>query len=91
MPTAAQRDEYRKIARHLSRRGQPLPARHRCGDIYALVVARFKEIGVNSTSMLSGHGVGGWWHRQEPVIARGNPMPLEEGMVIAVEPHVDHC
>jgi DNA mismatch repair protein MutL len=42
------------------------------------------------TSMLAGHSVGAWWHQQEPVIARGNPRRLEEGMVIAMEPHVNH-
>jgi Xaa-Pro aminopeptidase len=42
------------------------------------------------TSMLAGHSVGAWWHQQEPVISRGNPRRLEEGMVIAMEPHVDH-
>ncbi|MEA2908140.1 MAG: hypothetical protein QOJ15_221, partial [Bradyrhizobium sp.] len=31
-----------------------------------------------------------WWHQQEPVISRDNPRRLEEGMVIAMEPHVDH-
>jgi Xaa-Pro aminopeptidase len=34
-----------------------------------------------------GHGVGCWWHQQEPVLARGNPTVLEEGMVLALEPH----
>jgi Xaa-Pro aminopeptidase len=34
--------------------------------------------------------VGAWWHQQEPVISRDNPRRLEEGMVIAMEPHVDH-
>ena len=41
-------------------------------------------------SMLAGHSVGAWWHQQEPVISCDNPRRLEEGMVIAMEPHVDH-
>ena len=41
-------------------------------------------------TMLAGHSVGCWWHQQEPVIARGNPCRLEEGMVIAMEPHINH-
>jgi Xaa-Pro aminopeptidase len=41
-------------------------------------------------SMLAGHSVGAWWHQQEPVISRDHPRRLEEGMVIAMEPHVDH-
>ena len=40
--------------------------------------------------MLAGHSVGAWWHQQEPVISRGNSRRLEEGMVIAMEPHVNH-
>jgi Xaa-Pro aminopeptidase len=40
--------------------------------------------------MLAGHSVGCWWHQQEPIIRRGNPWRLEQGMVIAMEPHVNH-
>jgi Xaa-Pro aminopeptidase len=60
------------------------------GDVYAFVVDAFAKAGMSYHSMLAGHGVGCWWHQQEPVISRGNPIPLEEGMVIAMEPHVDH-
>jgi Xaa-Pro aminopeptidase len=89
-PTTAQRNAYRKV------RDVYRAAIDRCrpgavaGDIYAFVVARFADIGVNYRSMLAGHSVGCWWHQQEPVIARGNATALEEGMVIAMEPHVDH-
>ncbi len=47
-------------------------------------------VGLGYHSMLAGHSVGCWWHQQEPVISRGNPRVLEEGMVIAMEPHVNH-
>jgi Xaa-Pro aminopeptidase len=40
--------------------------------------------------MIAGHSVGAWWHQQEPVISRGNPRVLEDGMVIAMEPHLGH-
>jgi Xaa-Pro aminopeptidase len=36
------------------------------------------------------NSVGCWWHRQEPIIRRGNPWRLEQGVVIAKEPHVNH-
>jgi Xaa-Pro aminopeptidase len=36
------------------------------------------------------NSVGCWWHQQEPIIRRGNPWRLEQGMVIAMEPHVNH-
>lgn len=60
------------------------------GDVYAFVVDAFGKAGMPYHSMLAGHSVGCWWHQQEPVISRGNPIRLEEGMVIAMEPHVDH-
>ena len=60
-------------------------------EIYQFVVEKFEAAaGMAYKSMLAGHNVGGWWHQQEPVIARGNPRVLEEGMVIAMEPHVNH-
>jgi hypothetical protein len=31
------------------------------------------------TSQLAGHGVGCWWHQQEPVIARGNKSCWKRG------------
>jgi Xaa-Pro aminopeptidase len=39
--------------------------------------------------MLIGHGVGPWWHQQEPILRRKSPHILEEGMVLALEPHVN--
>ncbi|MGH8736958.1 MAG: M24 family metallopeptidase [Burkholderiales bacterium] len=87
-PSTEQREMYRKV-RHIygSAIEQCRPG-ITAGEVYGFVVDRFKEIGVDYTSMLAGHGVGCWWHQQEPVISRGNPTPLEEGMVIAMEPHV---
>ncbi|HVX99030.1 MAG TPA: Xaa-Pro peptidase family protein [Pseudorhodoplanes sp.] len=89
-PTAEQSASYRKI-RDIYR-----AACDRCrpgvlaGDVYAFVVQAFAKAGMKYHSMLAGHSVGCWWHQQEPVISRGNPIRLEEGMVIAMEPHVDH-
>ena len=60
------------------------------GEVYEAVLARFAAADLPFHSMLAGHSVGCWWHQQEPVISRGNPRRLEEGMVIAMEPHVDH-
>ena len=39
--------------------------------------------------MLIGHGVGAWWHQQEPILRRKSELVLEEGMVLALEPHVN--
>jgi Xaa-Pro aminopeptidase len=60
------------------------------GDVHRFVVERFADIGIEYRSILAGHSVGCWWHQQEPVISRGNPRRLESGMVIAMEPHVNH-
>ena len=58
------------------------------GDVYASVVQRYAAMGVRFTPVIAGHGVGCWWHQQEPLIRAGNPMLLEEGMVLALEPFV---
>ena len=51
-----------------------------------MVVQEFARHGWTYTGALAGHGVGCWWHQQEPIIARGNRIVLEEGMVLALEP-----
>jgi Xaa-Pro aminopeptidase len=47
-------------------------------------------IGARTIPMLCGHGVGCWWHQQEPLIAAGAAHRLEAGMVLALEPYLDH-
>ncbi|HEX5080028.1 MAG TPA: Xaa-Pro peptidase family protein [Geminicoccaceae bacterium] len=89
-PSDQQRQEYRTI-RDLYR-----AACDRCrpgvtaGEVYAFVVESFAAAGIEYRSMLAGHSVGAWWHQQAPIIAKGEPTPLEAGMVIAMEPHVNH-
>jgi Xaa-Pro aminopeptidase len=89
-PSAEQRRQY-AVIRDIYRAGNDmlLPGRT-AGEVYQFIVERFADAGMTYTSMLAGHSVGAWWHQQEPVISRGNPRRLEEGMVIAMEPHVDH-
>ena len=60
------------------------------GEVYEFVVKEFARHGWSYTSQLAGHGVGCWWHQQEPVISRGNKFVLEEGMVLALEPAKDY-
>jgi Xaa-Pro aminopeptidase len=60
------------------------------GEVYAYVVESFAEAGFAYQMILAGHSVGAWWHQQAPIIASGEPTPLEAGMVIAMEPHVNH-
>jgi len=89
-PSAEQQRQY-AVIRDIYRAAndQLIPGRT-AGEVYRFVVERFAAIGITYKSMLAGHSVGAWWHQQEPVISRDNPRRLEEGMVIAMEPHVDH-
>jgi Xaa-Pro aminopeptidase len=88
--SATQRQEY-AIARdvYLSSCEQLRPGRT-AGEVYDFVVKKFASVGMDYHHMIAGHSVGAWWHQQEPVISRGNPRVLEEGMVIAMEPHIGH-
>ena len=89
-PSAEQTRQY-TVIRDIYRAAndQLLPGKT-AAEIYQFVVEKFEAAGMAYKSMLAGHSVGAWWHQQEPVIARGNPRVLEEGMVIAMEPHVNH-
>jgi Xaa-Pro aminopeptidase len=89
-PTQEQRDEYRVIRDlYRSANEQLLPGRT-AGEVYQFIVERFAEIGVTYNSIIAGHSVGTWWHQQEPIIGRDSKWRLEPGMVIAMEPHINH-
>ena len=60
------------------------------GELYDFVVDRFARIGWEYRAGLMGHSVGPWWHQQEPIFCRGGRISLERGMVIALEPFLDH-
>jgi Xaa-Pro aminopeptidase len=62
----------------------------RVGDLYDYVMNEFQKNNWSYNSLLIGHGVGAWWHQQEPILRRGSDVLLEEGMVLALEPHKDH-
>lgn len=88
-PTAAQKRDYAtNIAVH---RG--LMDRCRAGahvhDLWAWTMGEYRKAGWPDHYMLIGHGVGGWWHQQEPILRRQSPHVLEPGMVLALEPHVN--
>jgi Xaa-Pro aminopeptidase len=69
---------------------------HKCrpgvtaGEIYAFVVEEFKKNGIEYTASLVGHGMGPWFHQQEPVLRRNSDIVIEEGMIIAIEPQRLH-
>jgi len=62
----------------------------RVGDLYDFVMNEYRRVGWSYNSLLIGHGVGAWWHQQEPILRRNSDKVLEAGMVLALEPHKDH-
>jgi Xaa-Pro aminopeptidase len=60
------------------------------GEIYAYVVDAFDKEGIDYTASLVGHGMGPWFHQQEPVLRKNSDLMLEDGMILAVEPQRQH-
>jgi Xaa-Pro aminopeptidase len=60
------------------------------GEIYSFVVDLFKKNNIEYTASLVGHGMGPWFHQQEPVLRRDSEIAIEEGMILAVEPQRLH-
>jgi Xaa-Pro aminopeptidase len=89
-PSAEQRAQYRVIRDIYRACAERCRAGITADELYCHVVEKFAAAGMRYTTMLAGHGVGCWWHQQEPIIRRGSRWRLEEGMVIAMEPHVNH-
>jgi Xaa-Pro aminopeptidase len=85
-PSAAQRAEfttYRDIYRATIDRCRPGAT---AGSIYQFASDEMAKVGRRVASTLVGHGVGPWWHQQMPILAKDSPVPLEEGMALALEP-----
>ncbi|MSQ54769.1 MAG: aminopeptidase P family protein [Betaproteobacteria bacterium] len=61
----------------------------RVHDLWQFTMREYGRRGWPDNYMLIGHGVGAWWHQQEPILRRRSEHVLEEGMVIALEPHVN--
>ncbi len=59
-------------------------------DIYHYANDRFHAAGFQGNVALAGHGVGAWWHQQEPYMVPSSERVLEEGMVVALEPHIGY-
>ncbi len=62
----------------------------KASDVHHFTESKFREAGYNDRVSLAGHGVGPWWHQQEPYIVPTCHDELEEGMVLAMEPHVGY-
>jgi Xaa-Pro aminopeptidase len=89
-PSAAQLEEYRINLEIYRATIDRCRAGTRVGDLFDYVMAEFDRHGWAYKSLLVGHGVGAWWHQQEPILRRGSDVVLESGMVLALEPHKDH-
>jgi Xaa-Pro aminopeptidase len=60
------------------------------GEIYGFAKAEFEKKGIDYTASLVGHGMGPWFHQQEPVLRSNSDIVLENGMILAVEPQRLH-
>ena len=60
------------------------------GEVYGFALAEFKRKGIDYPASLVGHGIGPWFHQQEPVLRRNSEIVLEKGMMLAVEPQRLH-
>ena len=89
-PSALQREEYRINLEIYRETRDRCRAGARVHDLYQFVMDAFGKHQWAYKSLLVGHGVGAWWHQQEPILRRGSEIVLEEGMVLALEPHKDH-
>lgn len=88
-PTQSQRDEYGRYLEIYRGAIDRCRAGVKVDDVYRFVMDGFARHGWEYTTPLIGHGVGVWWHQQEPILRRGAPDVLEEGMVLAIEPRKD--
>jgi Xaa-Pro aminopeptidase len=60
------------------------------GEIYEFVAFEFRKKKIDYTASLVGHGMGPWFHQQEPVLRRNSDVVLEKGMLLAIEPQRLH-
>ena len=58
-------------------------------ELWQFTMGQYAKAGWPDHHMLIGHGVGAWWHQQEPILRRKSTHVLEPGMVLALEPHVN--
>ena len=56
--------------------------------VYQFAADAFRQQGFEERLQVVGHGVGPWWHQQEPYIVENAHGVLEAGMVLALEPGV---
>ena len=79
---ATVRDIYRATV------GQAKPGVRAC-DVHAFAQQAFSDAGLPGRVSIAGHSVGAWWHQQAPYLVPACDTPIEAGMVLAFEPHVN--
>jgi Xaa-Pro aminopeptidase len=88
-PSEAQKRTYKLV------REMYLQTTDRCrpgikgGDAYRFAADTAQSHGFGQPP-LAGHGIGAWWHQQEPYLVKDNQQVLEAGMVVAIEPYIDY-
>lgn len=88
-PTAGQRRDYAINIEVHRKTIDRCRAGANVHDLWRGCMDEYGKHGWPDHHMLIGHGVGPWWHQQEPILRRRSEMVLEEGMVLALEPHVN--
>ena len=61
----------------------------RACDVHRFAQDAFAEAGLDGRVAIAGHSVGAWWHQQAPYLVPACDTPIEAGMVLAFEPHVN--
>jgi Xaa-Pro aminopeptidase len=89
-PSAEQRHTYRLMRDIYRRTIDQCRVGVKASAIHAFAAQQFREHGYTTRISLVGHGVGPWWHQQEPYIVSTCHQALEAGMVLALEPHVGY-
>ena len=87
-PTAEQKRTYTMMRDIYRRTIDACRVGVKASAIHAFAVQQFRQHGFDDRISLVGHGVGPWWHQQEPYIVPNCHDELEAGMVLALEPHV---
>ena len=88
-PTRAVEEEYRRVRDAYRSTVGRVRAGVSAGEVHRSAVEAFRSAGLEGEILLTGHGVGPWWHQQPPFLVDGNDTRLEPGMVVALEPHVN--
>lgn len=61
----------------------------RACDVHRFAQDAFAQAGLDGRVAIAGHSVGAWWHQQAPYLVPACDTPIEAGMVLAFEPHVN--